>query len=64
LKQHRKELLRQKLMRFVQATKAPGDVSAAFLGLMGEDEHHSAQWWLDNLDMQMRGAKWSDTDGR
>jgi hypothetical protein len=62
LKATRKELLRQKLMRFAQATFSQDDTTNAFLGLMGEDPEHSAQWWLDALDLQMRKAKWDDTD--
>jgi len=59
LKAKRKEMLRHKLMRFAQATKPEPEATACFLGLMGEDQHHDAQWWLDNLDRQMRAANWS-----
>jgi hypothetical protein len=64
LKEQKKELLRQKVMRFVQATQPPADRQAAFLGLMGEDPEHSAQWWLDTLDQQMRAKHWDDTESR
>lgn len=62
LKAHKKEQLRQKLMRFVHATRPPGEVSACFLGLMGEDPEHSAQWWLDTLDLAMRAQHWDDRE--
>lgn len=60
LKQHKKEALRQKLMRFAHATLGDGERSAAFLGLMGDDPEHSAQWWLDHLDLAMRAQRWDD----
>lgn len=60
LKRQRKELLRQKIMRFVNATMHDTDRHAAHVGLMGEDQQHSAQWWLDRLDEQMRAQRWDD----
>jgi hypothetical protein len=59
LNARRKEMLRQKLMRFAQATKPEPEATACFLGLMGEDQQHDAQWWLDNLDRQMRAVNWN-----
>jgi hypothetical protein len=60
LKEHRKELLRQKVMRFAHATMKADDRQAAFIGILGEDADHSAQWWLDTLDQAMRKARWDD----
>jgi hypothetical protein len=57
----RKELLRQKLYRFADATMGPNARSAAFAGLSGADPAHTEQWWLDRLDDQMRKANWNDT---
>jgi hypothetical protein len=57
----KKELRRQKVMRFAQATLPKDEAHLAFLGLMGEDPQHSAQSWLDQLDQQMRAARWDDT---
>jgi hypothetical protein len=61
LKDRKKEQLRQKLMRFAQATRSGRDLSAAIEGLMGEDPMRSAQSWLDLLDRQMRALHWDDT---
>jgi hypothetical protein len=60
LKNQIKEQLRQKVMRFAHATFAASERSAAFLGLMGEDPEHSAQWWLDTLDQAMKAQRWDD----
>lgn len=60
LKEHRKELLRQKVMRFAHSTMNADDRQAAFIGILGEDKEHSAQWWLDHLDQSMRAARWDD----
>ena len=60
LKEHRKELLRQKVMRFAHSTMNADDRQAAFIGLLGEDPEQSAQWWLDHLDQSMRAARWDD----
>lgn len=61
LKARRKELLRQKLLRFVAARLPASDEHAATLGLCGGDPEHSEQWWLDALDIRMRAEKWDDT---
>jgi uncharacterized protein YdaU (DUF1376 family) len=61
LRERKKEQLRQKLMRFAQATRSGKELSAAIEGLMGEDPLHSAQSWLDSLDQQMRAVHWDDT---
>jgi uncharacterized protein YdaU (DUF1376 family) len=60
VKATKKHLLEQKLMRFAHATMSRADMQAAFHGLMGEDPEHSAQWWLDHLDIAMRAAHWDD----
>lgn len=61
LKARRKELLRQKLLRFVAARLPASDEHAATLGLCGGDPEHSEQWWLDALDIRMRAERWDDT---
>lgn len=60
LKHQRKEQLRQKVMRFANATMGNGERHSAIVGLMGEDPQHSAQWWLDHLDQKMRAEHWDD----
>lgn len=60
LKEHKKELLRQKVMRFAHSTMNADNRQAAFIGILGEDAEHSAQWWLDTLDQAMRAARWDD----
>jgi hypothetical protein len=61
LKATKKDLLAQKLMRFALATMNADERQAAFIGLLGEDAEHPAQWWFDHLDLTMRKAKWDDT---
>jgi hypothetical protein len=61
LKEHRKALLLQKLMRFANDTMSERERQTAINGLMGLDAQHSAQSWLDALDQQMRAARWDDT---
>lgn len=63
LAKHRKDQLVQKVMRFAIATMNDHDRMAAIEGLTGLDNEHSAQWWLDTLDLKMRGARWDDTGG-
>jgi len=60
LKANRKELLRQKLMRFADDRFAPAERKAAIAGLSGADPEHTDQWWLDTLDERMRAEQWSD----
>jgi len=62
LAKHRKDQLVQKVMRFAIATMNDRDRMAAIEGLTGLDNEHSAQWWLDTLDLKMRGARWDDTE--
>jgi hypothetical protein len=62
LAKHRKDQLVQKLMRFANDTMTARDRMAAIEGLTGLDNEHSAQWWLDTLDLKMRGARWDDTE--
>jgi hypothetical protein len=62
VKGRRKAQLVQKLMRYTNATLQGDEQHAAFRGLMGLDEQHSAQWWLDTLDQAMRKAKWDDAN--
>ncbi|HEY2528074.1 MAG TPA: YdaU family protein [Xanthobacteraceae bacterium] len=61
LKTRRKELLRQKLGRFIDATMSGALRTAANAGLSGADPDHSEQWWFDKLDIQMRAQHWDDT---
>lgn len=60
LKSKRKELLRMKLLRFVDATMKNVDRHKAIAGLCGTDPEHSEQWWLDVLDIRMRAEHWDD----
>lgn len=62
LRTKRKELLRQKLMRFADARLPAAERSAAIAGLCGTDSEHDDQWWLDRLDRKMRRAGWDDTE--
>jgi hypothetical protein len=62
LAKHRKDQLVQKVMRFAIATMNDRDRMAAIEGLTGLDNEHSAQWWLDTLDLKMRAARWDDTE--
>lgn len=60
LRNKRKELLRMKLLRFVDATMKNTDRHKAIAGLCGTDPEHSEQWWLDILDIRMRAERWDD----
>lgn len=60
LKAKRRELLRMKLLRFVDATMRDADRRKAIAGLCGTDPDHTDQWWLDTLDIRMRAARWDD----
>lgn len=60
LAEQKRQQLTQKLMRFANATMRSRDRSAAINGLMGEDQTHDAQWWLDSLDRKMRATGWDD----
>ena len=64
LAEQKRQQLTQKLMRFANATMRSRDRSAAINGLMGEDQTHDAQWWLDSLDRKMRAQGWDDTRGQ
>jgi len=57
----KRELLRQKLFRFCQATFAEPQLSAAFIGLSGGDPKHNERWWLNRVDKLMRAQHWDDT---
>lgn len=61
LKAKKKELLRNKLLRYADAKFSGAERSAAFAGLSGADTEHSEQWWLDHLDIRMRADHWDDT---
>jgi uncharacterized protein YdaU (DUF1376 family) len=56
-----KEQLRSKLMRYCNAKLSGEERSAAIMGLMGEDDAHDAQWWLDTVDKQRKREGWDDT---
>lgn len=60
LRSKRKELLRQKLLRFADATMHGDERKLAISGLCGGDSEHSEQWWLDRIDAQMRARNWND----
>jgi hypothetical protein len=57
----KRELLRQKLGRFVKATFAEPQLTANMIGLCGGDPDHNERWWLNRLDKLMRLQNWDDT---
>ncbi|HEY2533937.1 MAG TPA: DUF1376 domain-containing protein [Xanthobacteraceae bacterium] len=61
LKAKKKELLRNKLLRYADAKFIGAERTAAVAGLCGADIEHSEQWWLDHLDIRMRAERWDDT---
>ena len=63
LKANKKELLRQKEYRYVDATMTGEQRSAAIAGLSGADPEHDEQWWLDAIDKKRRAEHWEDREG-
>jgi len=63
LKANKKELLRQKEYRYVDATMTGEQRSAAIAGLSGADPEHDEQWWLDAIDKKRRAENWEDREG-
>lgn len=60
IKAHRKELRRQKVMRFIKATSSGGDLERRIEGMLGLDGVHDEQWWFDKCDAERRLANWDD----
>lgn len=61
LRENIKTQLRQKLMRYCNATMSEGDKAEAIAGLMGADTNRDAQWWLDEIDRKRKREGWDDT---
>jgi uncharacterized protein YdaU (DUF1376 family) len=61
LRERKKQLLLQKLMRYCHARMSSEDRAAALGGLTGLDGNRDAQWWFDFVDRKMRADKWDDT---
>jgi hypothetical protein len=59
LKARKRDLLVQKLWRFVNATMHGETAAAAYAGLLA-DNPREAQRWLDKLDLEMRSRGWRD----
>jgi hypothetical protein len=57
----KRELLRQKLFRFCQATFAEPQLTITVAGLCGGDPKHNERWWLNRVDKLMRAEHWDDT---
>ena len=51
--------MRQKHVRFLQATGAPGEVGA-YWGAMLDDDPKVGQRMFDAIDRRMRAARWDD----
>jgi hypothetical protein len=54
---------RQKNIRYVKATCEGEERERRLAGLVGYDEAHDAQWWLDHIDADRRAANWDDKRG-
>jgi hypothetical protein len=64
VKAKKKELRRQKVMRFITARYAGEDQLIRMLGMMGEDPARDEQWWFDKCDAEMKLAGWDDGRGK
>lgn len=60
LKAKLKALRRQKVMRFVGMTFGKDETERRMNGLLGCDEAHDEQWWLDHCDAERIAANWDD----
>jgi hypothetical protein len=54
----KRELHRQKVMRFVIASFTDDDRKQRVNGLCGFDPAHDEQWWLDTCDAERQLANW------
>lgn len=59
LKQRKRDLLLQKLIRFANATMSADTATSAIAGLMADDSDE-AKRWFNLLDAQMRQCGWND----
>lgn len=60
LRQRKRELWIDKLVRFAHSHLAGAALEAAMIGMAGADEAHEQKWWLDRLDKMMRAEGWDD----
>jgi Helix-turn-helix domain len=60
LKAKKKEMRRQKVMRFVAAVYSGEESERRWNGMMGLDDVRDEQWWFDKCDAEMKLAKWDD----
>src|SRR5262249_53191312 len=58
LKAKLKAQCRQKNIRYVKATCEGEEREHRLIGLVGCDEAHDAQWWLDHIDAERLAANW------
>jgi hypothetical protein len=64
LKAQKKELRRQKVMRYVKATHTGGALNTRLMGLTGCDPVRDEQWWFDKCDAERKLANWDDVRDR
>ncbi len=60
MKENKKAMRRQKVIRFINATYAGQDLQLRIEGMMGLDPEKSDQWWFDHIDGEMKRADWDD----
>jgi hypothetical protein len=60
MKAKKKELRRQKVIRFINATRGGEDQRVRLEGMFGCDPIHDDQWWFDKCDAERLLAKWDD----
>lgn len=60
LKAKKKELRRQKVMRFITATYSGEECERRWAGMAGADPTRDEQWWFDKCDAEMILARWDD----
>lgn len=60
LKAQKKELRRQKVMRFVSATYSGEECERRWAGMAGADPIRDEQWWFDKCDAEMKLVGWDD----
>jgi hypothetical protein len=64
LKAKKKEMRRQKVMRFVYSTYEGEERDRRINGMMGLDSYRDEQWWFDKCDAERQLANWDDVRDR
>jgi hypothetical protein len=61
VKAQKKEMRRQKVLRFITAHYTGAELTRYLDGMVGCDPEHDEQWWFDHVDDERRRIGWDDT---